>query len=169
MRTISKGLKTKLFGLLGGIGICGLAVQPAAAVLITFNGASGSGDNAVSASAAFTTSDGSLSVTISNLLSAAAIRSSGQAVSDLIFTLSNAPGTLGNTGATGQLANFTCDNQTGCPTITNVSGNPTRWLTSPNFGISGNTITLEAIGGGQPDQMLSVPGFQDFSQPAVAF
>jgi hypothetical protein len=155
MRTMSKGLKTKLFGLLGGIGICGLAVQPAAATLITFTGASGSGDNAVSASAAFTTSDnGSLSVTISNLLSPAAIRSSAQAVSDLSFTLSNAPGTLGATSATGQLGNFTCDNQTGCPTITNVSGGPTRFLTSPNFSISGNTITLEAIGGGQPTQMI---------------
>ena len=47
-------------------GICGLAVQPAAATLITFTGASGTGDNAVSASAAFTTSAGSISVTLTN-------------------------------------------------------------------------------------------------------
>src|SRR3954471_8882209 len=103
MRTMSKGLKTKVFGLLGGIGICGLAVQPAAATLITFTGASGSGNNAVSASAAFTTSAGSISVTLTNDLSAGVngIRSADQALSDLSFTLSNAPGNLGATNATG--------------------------------------------------------------------
>ena len=98
----------------------------------------------------FTTSAGQLLVTITNTLAPSQIISSGQAVSDLSFTLSTAPGTLGNTRATGQLANFTCDNQAGCSTITNVSGTPTRFLTSPHFSISGNTITLEAIGGGQP-------------------
>src|SRR6266550_3767149 len=94
-------MKTKLFGLLAGISIYALAVQPAAAVSITLN-ASGSGtDGPVSASAAFTTSSGLLSVTITNTLAASTIISAGQAVSDLSFTLSNAPGTLGATTATG--------------------------------------------------------------------
>lgn len=151
---MSKELKTKLFGLLGGMSICALGLQPAAAATITFLGTGTGTDGALSASADFTTSAGQLLVTITNTLAPSQIISSGQAVSDLSFTLSTAPGTLGNTSTTGQLANFTCDNQAGCSTITNVSGTPTRFLTSPNFSISGNTITLEAIGGGQPDQMI---------------
>ena len=133
MRTMSKGLKTKLFGLLGGMSICALGLQPAAAATITFLGTGSGSDGPLSASADFTTSAGFLSVTITNTLAPSQIRSAGQAVSDLSFTLSNAPGTLGNTSATGQLANFTCDNQAGCTTITNVSGTPTRLLDFGRF------------------------------------
>jgi hypothetical protein len=43
------------------------------------------------------TGAGSLTVTITNTLAASTIISAGQAVSDLSFTLSNAPGILGNT------------------------------------------------------------------------
>jgi len=148
-------MKTKLFGLLAGISIYALAAQPAAAVSITFD-ASGSGtDGPLSASAAFTTSSGMLGVTITNLLSAAAIVSAGQAVSDLSFTLSNAPGTLGATTANGTFATFS-----GSATPTLAAGNPTRWLGvgGGNFSINGNTITLETIGGGQPDQMILPAG-----------
>jgi hypothetical protein len=100
----------------------------ASATSITFdatNATGGTGNTAVSASAAFTTSAGLLSVTITNLLDPGAIISSAQAVSDLSFTLSNAPGALGATSATGQLANFAC---APCTTVTNVSGSPLRWL-----------------------------------------
>jgi hypothetical protein len=146
-------MKSKLLGLLAGLGIYALAVQPAAAISFT---ASGSGsDGTLAASADFTISGGQISVTIKNLLSAATIRSAGQAVSDLSFILSNAPGTLGTTSASGQLANIADGGG-----VTNVSGNPTRWLgTSPGgFSIVGNTITLETIGGGKPDQMLIPSG-----------
>ena len=148
-------MKTKLFGLLAGISIYALAAQPAAAVSITFD-ASGSGtDGPLSASAAFTTSSGMLGVTITNLLSAAAIVSAGQAVSDLSFTLSNAPGTLGFTSANGTFATFS---GTAFPTF--AAGNPTRWLGvgGGDFSISGNTIKMEAIGGGQPSQMILPSG-----------
>jgi len=150
-------MKTKLYGLLAAISIYALAVQPAAALSITLN-ASGSGtDGPLSASAAFTTSSGLLSVTITNTLDASLIISAGQTVSDLSFTLSNAPGTLGATSATGQLANIGADGS-----VTNVSGDPLRWLGQgpppPNgsgtFTISGNTILMEALGGGQPSQLL---------------
>ena len=150
-------MKTKLFGLFAGISIYALAVQPAAAALITLN-ASGSGaDGPLSASAAFTTSSGLLSVTITNDLSASTIISAGQAVSDLSFTLSNAPGTLGATTATGTFATFS-----GTATPTTAPGAPVRWLGQgpppPGgtgfFSIIGNTITMEAIGGGQPSQMI---------------
>ena len=152
-------MKTKLLGLLAGIGICALPVQPAAAASISFS-TSRSGfddDGPLAASAAFTTSAGLLSVTITNGLSPTQIVSAGQTVSDLIFTLSNAPGMLGATSATGQLANIDADGS-----VTNVSGSPLRWLGQGppppggqgTFSIVGNTITMEALGGGQPSQLL---------------
>jgi hypothetical protein len=122
-----------------------------------FLGSGTGSDGALAATAHFTTSSGLLSVTITNMLAASQIRSAGQTVSDLVFTLSNAPGMLGATTASGQLANIS-----GTGSVTNVSGDPVRWLGQgpppPNgtgfFSISGNTITLEAIGGGQPSQLL---------------
>jgi hypothetical protein len=152
MKTLSK---IELFGLLAGISIYASAVQPAAAVSITFN-ASGSGiDIPLSASADFATSSGLLGVTITNHLSASTIITSAQAVSDLSFTLSNAPGTLGATTANGTFATFS---RTATPTL--AAGNPTRWLGvgGGNFSIVGNTITLETIGGGQPNQMILPAG-----------
>ena len=150
-------MKTKLFGLLAGISIYAFAAQPAAAVSITFTGSGTGSDGALSASAVFNTSAGMLSVTITNLLSPTQIVSAGQTVSDLIFTLSNAPGVLGTTSASGQLANIS-----GTGSVTNVPGSPVRWLGQgpppPGgtgfFSIVGNTITMEAIGGGQPSQLL---------------
>jgi hypothetical protein len=144
-------MKSKLFGLLAGISIYALAVQPAAAISFT---ASGSGsDGALAASADFTISSGLISVTITNLLSPTVIRSAGQAVSDLSFTLSNAPGTNTSNTAAGQLVNFS-----GSTTPTNVSGTPGRWVgLEPGLGgfsIVGNTITLETIGGSQPSEMI---------------
>ena len=147
-------MKTKLLGLLAGIGICALPVQPAAAASISFS-TSRSGfddDGPLAASAAFTTSAGLLSVTITSGLSPTQIVSAGQAVSDLSFTLSNAPGTLGTTTATGTFATFS-----GSDTPTLAPGSPTRWLGAGgqgNFSIVGNTITLETIGGGQPSEMI---------------
>jgi hypothetical protein len=149
-------MKGKLLGLLAGISIYGFAAQPAAAVSITFDASGTGGDGALAASAAFTTSANLLSVTISNLLSPTVIRSAGQAVSDLSFTLSNAPGTLGATTATGTFATFS-----GSTTPVLAPGSPTRWLGAGgqgNFSIVGNTITLETIGGGQPDQMILPAG-----------
>ena len=135
---------------------CALALQPAGAATVTLSGTGTGNDGALGASAVFTTSTGLLSVTLTNTLAANVIRSAGQAVSDLSFTLSNAPGTLGATTATGTFANFN-----GSTTPTLAAGNPTRWLGAGgqgNFSIVGNTITLEAIGGGQPDQLILPAG-----------
>src|SRR5262249_34492202 len=150
-------MKTKLLRLLAGIGICALAVQPAAAASISLSTSRSGFDGPLAAGAAFTTSAGLLSVTITNGLSPTQIVSAGQTVSDLIFTLSNAPGMLGATSATGQLANIDADGS-----VTNVSGSPLRWLGQGppppcgqgTFSIVGNTITMEALGGGQPSQLL---------------
>jgi hypothetical protein len=148
-------MKTKFLRLLTGIGIYALAAQPASAISITWAGTGG--DGPLAASAAFTTNAGLLQVTITNLLSPTQIVSAGQAVSDLSFTLSNAPGTLGPTLATGTFATFS-----GSTTPTLATGFPVRWLGQgpppPGgtgfFSIVGNTITMEAIGGGQPSQMI---------------
>lgn len=129
-----------------------LAVTPAKASSITFT-ASGTGSNgALDAEADFITSSGQISVTITNLLSAATIVSIGQSVSDLSFTLSNAPGTPGTYGASGQLATLGAGGA-----VSLVSGAPTRWIDSSIGGgvtIAGNTVTLEAIGHGSPDQLI---------------
>jgi hypothetical protein len=156
-----KIVKTKLFGLLGGMSIYALGLQPTTAATITFLGSGTDSDGALAASADFTTSSGLLSVTITDTLAASLIRSAGQTVSDLSFTLSNAPGTLGATSATGQLANIGADGS-----VTNVSGSPLRWLGQGppppggqgTFSIVGNTITMEALGGGQPSQLLLPSG-----------
>ena len=152
-------MKTRLLGLLAGISICALAVQPAAAASISFSTSSSGFDGPLAASAAFTTSAGLLSVTITNGLSPTQIVSAGQTVSDLSFILSNAPGTLGTTSASGQLANI---GGSGQAFIHNVPGDPVRWLGrgppppggTGSFSIEGNTITMEAIGGGQPSQLI---------------
>jgi hypothetical protein len=148
-------MKTKLYAALGAISACALAVQSAMGGTITYNAGAVGNDGPLAATADFATSNGVLSVTITNDLSASVIRSAGQTVSDLVFTLSNAPGTLGTTSAAGQLANIGANGS-----VTNVAGTPTRWegVGGGSFSISGNTLTLEAIGGGQPSQLLLPSG-----------
>ena len=145
-------MKRKIFALLGAISLCALAAaQPATAATIQYVASGTGSEGALAATASFATSPGVLTVTITNNLAGDSIRSAGQTVSDLSFTLSSAPGTLGTTSASGQLANIGSGG-----TVTNVAGSPTRWLgqgpPAPGgtgfFSISGNTITLEAIGGG---------------------
>ena len=145
-------MKNKLFGgLLVAMG-CAMGLQPAAAATVSFFGTG----TALGARADFTTSAGLLAVTVTNTLAPNQIISAAQAVSDIIFTLSNAPGTLGATTATGTFATF---NGTTTPTL--AAGSPTRWLGAGGqgfFSIVGNTITMEAIGGGQPSQMILPAG-----------
>ena len=92
-------------------------------------------------------------MTLSNLLSATTIRSAGQTVSDLSFTLSNPAGALGTPSASGQLANIGSGGS-----VTNVSGSPTRWIEAGHISVTGNTVLLEALGGGQPDQLILPSG-----------
>ena len=151
-------MKTTLFGLLAGVGIYALAGHPAAADMITFT-ASGSGsDGALAADAQFTTGAGVIDITLTNDLAASVIRSAGQALSDISFTLSNAPGTLGTTTATGQQGDVS-----GTGLVTFTTGSPVRFLgMGPpppggrgTFSITGDTILMEAIGGGKPSQMIA--------------
>jgi hypothetical protein len=140
-----------------GVAFSGLALMLGAssahAATITYTTTGTGSDGPLAASAAFTTSAGSLQLVLSNTLSSSVIRSAGQALSDITFTLSNAPGTLSSTTATAQLGNVSSSG-----TVTNVTGSPTRWFGANGqglFTVSGNTITLESIGGGQPTQMIA--------------
>jgi hypothetical protein len=105
----------------------------------------------VSGQADFTFGNGTLTVTLTNLLAPSAIGSSAQAISDLIFTLSNPVGTLGATSASGQQGNLSA---TGV--VTYVAGSPSRFIGvgGGTFSATGSTITLEALGGGQPSQLI---------------
>ena len=101
----------------------------------------------------FTTSAGLINITLTNGLAADVIRSAGQGLSDLSFTLSNAPGTLGAATATGQQGNISNSG-----VVTYTTGSPGRFLGTGGggvFSITGNTILMEAIGGGKPDQMIT--------------
>jgi hypothetical protein len=163
-------MKPKLLGLLAGISLLALAAQPAAANMITLTASGSSSDGALAAEADFTTSAGQIKIVLTNLLpSTTANLSAGQLLSDLSFTINIPPGTLGATSASGQLANIS-----GTGGVTDVSGNPVRWLgqgppapggTGTPISITGNTVTmvgLEALGGGQPSQLI-LPSGSDFS------
>jgi hypothetical protein len=141
-------MKTKLMlGLLAGIGLCGLAVQPASAATQTFFASGTSGGQPVSAEAIFVTSAGSLQVTLINLLAASDIRSSSQAISDVGFTLSGALGTVGAFTGTGTLVNVAFPGGAATPT---GSTSLTHWSSS-NLG---NSFEFTALTGGQPSQMI---------------
>ena len=80
------------------------------------------------------------------------VRSSGQGVSDLIFTLSNDAGILGTTSASGQLGNVSGNPTPGV--VTYVAGSPTRWIGAGHLSVSGADVTFEVLGGGPPDQLI---------------
>jgi hypothetical protein len=138
-----------------------LASTGATAAFISFTGFSAQGpgtNDDLSAQADFTTNDGLLTVVLTNLLGADIIRSAGQALSDVSFDLSDDVGTVGTLTAAGQFGDV--DPSTG-GTVTYVATDtqtgdttPVRWLTSSNTVIGGTHIVLEAIGGGQPSQMI---------------
>jgi hypothetical protein len=132
----------------------------AGAGTITYTGTGGSSDGDLAAQAIFTTGAGVITVELSNELAASVFRSPGQALSDVAFTLSNDAGTVGAQTAAGQFGDVTgnpnpgvvtyvaTDTQTGDTT-------PIRWFNGTGAGVSGATVTLEAIGGGQPSQMIA--------------
>lgn len=129
-----------------------LGASSASATSITYNAIGSGTDGALSAQAVFTTGAGVVQVTLTNTLSASTIISVGQTVSDLSFTFSNAPGALGMTSASGQQANVS-----GSGLVTYTSGSPDRFLSTTHggFTVIGNTITLEAIGGGKPNELIA--------------
>jgi hypothetical protein len=153
-------MNSKLTPLLLVLAALALALGPnpamaSVSVWVTPTGTTG-GDGAEGASAQFTSSTNQLTVTLTNTLAANLFRAPGQALSDITFTLSNATTATNFTGSTaaGQFGDVSGS------TVTYVSsddktGNttPVRWFA--NGSVSGTTVTLETIGGGQPSQMIA--------------
>jgi hypothetical protein len=124
---------------------------------MTFDASGTGGDGALDASATFTTSGGQLQVVLTNLLDPSTIVSAGQTLSDISFTLSNGPGTDGTNTATGQQGNISSSG-----VVTYTAGAPVRLVGqgppppggTGTFTISGDVITLESLGGGQPSELI---------------
>ena len=139
-----------------GVGV--LATSTARATAITYTASASSSDGPLSGSANFTTGNGFIDVTLTNTLAASAIVSAGQALSDISFTLSNSPGTEGTLTASGQLGNLNSSNQ-----VTYTTGSAVRFIgMGPpppggigTFTVTGDTILIDAIGGGKPRQMIA--------------
>lgn len=139
--------------------LCSLpAVSKADTMSFTANGTGT--DGALSASALFTTGNGTLTITLTNTLSASSIISAGQALSDISFNLSNTAGTLTGMSATGQMGNLSYTKGTGgnpsFETVAYTTGAPSRFegTGGGSLTVSGTHVGLEAIGGGQPSQMI---------------
>jgi hypothetical protein len=158
-------MKSKLFGLLAGIGICALAVQPAAAQSTTFTFLTPAGSTcdgqACSAKGEINldpfTFGGVVNLGILNTLNEDQLVSAGQALSGFSFTLSNAPGIQLPGGVSGTNANVGADG-----TVTYLPETPLRWIGegppppggTGTFTVSGNTVLLSALGGGKPSELI---------------
>src|SRR5262249_20954864 len=96
-----------------------------------------------------------IDLVLTNTLAIGDVRSSGQALSDISFTIAptvtpgtgtgTASGQFGDVSGTGVVTYKATDTQTGDTT-------PIRWIAG--FSNTGTTITLEALGGGMPSQMI---------------
>lgn len=131
-----------------------LALLPSAAQASTITyTANGSGtDGPLSASASFTTSAGQVAITLTNTLALSSFISVGQTISDLSFTLSNAAGTVCCSTASGQEGTISSSG-----VVTYVAGSPGLFVGTGggNYMVNGSNVLLEAIGGGQPTELIA--------------
>ena len=130
-----------------------LSSSLATAGMVTFTTPSGStqGGDPVKASAAFTTSLNSVTIDLSNLLTAAQMNSVGQDLSDLSFTLSGtfATGLVNDTKRTytGRFIDIASDGS--------VTTNTTDLYDGWDFSNSGSTFLLEELGSAEgPSQTI---------------
>jgi len=141
MKKIVKGL--------GIVGACCLALSASAAT-ITYSTATGAttGGGAVSATATFTTGDGTLDITLQNLL--ANPGNIAQVISDLEFTLSGGQTTGTLTSSSGTTIFVNSDHST-----TPGTTGPTGWGLNQN--VAGG-LQLDALGFVGPAGLLIGPG-----------
>jgi len=151
-------LNSRIFPITVGAAV--LACSRAAhATTISYTASGTQGGDPLSARADFTTGAGFIDVTLTNTLAPSAIVGAGSELSDVRFTLSNAPGAQGNLSATGQLGDIA---GTTPSVVTFTTGSPVRFIGkgpplpggTGTFTVTGNTILMEAIGGGKPSQMI---------------
>jgi hypothetical protein len=149
--------KSKVLSVLAGAAVLASSVA-AHAGMISYGASGSQGGDALGAEADFTTGAGFIDVTLTNTLAPSAIVGAGSALSDISFTLSNAPGTEGTLTASGQLGNVADPGGV----VTYTTGSPVRFIGkgpappggSGTFTVTGDTILMEALGGGQPSEMI---------------
>jgi hypothetical protein len=148
-RRVRKSPASATLAIVGAFAASLLGAAPSAyAAAITYSASGPSPEDAgnpAAASATFTTSAGHIEIVLSNDLLTSQVRSSGQGVSDLIFTLSNDAGILGTTTAAGQLGSVSGNPTPGV--VTYVAGLPTRWIGAGHLSVSGADVTFEVLGG----------------------
>jgi len=162
--------KSKSLPILASAAVLALSVA-AHATTVSFSASGSSSDAPLSARADFTTGAGVIDVTLTNTLAASVIRSSGQALSDVSFTLTNAPGTQrAFSGTSGQVGDVN-----GSGLVTFTTGSPVRFIGQGPPPPGDNTILMETIDGGQLSEMIAQAianpgiytnvnnGFQNFS------
>ena len=143
------------FILAGAIAAAAAGLASGAQASVINASASGMGsDGPLAASAVITTSAGAVSVSLSDTLKS--FQGQGQAVSDISFTLSNAPGAISAFTQSGQLA--TASGSGGTSAFTMISGSPTHY----GIGATGSVVTIETAGGvavgGKPINMIAPSG-----------
>ncbi len=104
---------------------------------------------ALNATAAFTTGAGTVSITLTNLVNGNDVRSAGQAISGIEFTLSTTASGVSGAGDSGQLIDVGSGG-----IVATVGGNPNRWEGHGHITSSGQTIELLVLGGGKPSEMI---------------
>lgn len=140
-----------------------LSSSLATAGMVTFTTPSGStqGGNPVNASAAFTTGLNSVTIDLSNLLTAAQMNDVGQNLSDLSFTLSGTftTGLVGNANRTytGRLV----DIASGGGVTTNITDLYDGWT----FSNSGSTFLLEELGSAEGPSQTIIGGTSGSNTP----
>jgi hypothetical protein len=127
---------------------------------ITPMGSMQGGEN-VNASAAFTTNTNTITIDLTNLLTAAQVHAAGQNISDLQFTISNAfTGTVGdaNRSYTGTLVDVDASGN-----VSPGSGTLNGW----DFSNTGSTFLLEELGSAQGNNQTIIGGAGASSYPGA--
>jgi hypothetical protein len=148
--SIQNGIKSILAG--SALLASALAAGPASADSFTFTASGTNASQPIAAEADITTKAGEIDITLTNTLAPSAVLSLAAAISNLQFTLSNAPGTQGTLTASGQEAGISGSFPA---LVTYSSGSPDRFIGGGAFSVSGNTITLDALlAGGKPIELI---------------
>src|SRR5438270_4287928 len=150
-------MKTMTLNILAGLLAVALTSGIASAATVTFNTPSGSttgGGEQLSASAAFTTGTNSVTLDLSNLLTAAQMKNASQLFSDIVFTLSG-------TFTTGLVSNTNEGTPTG--TLIDVGANGVVTSDPGSVGLWGfsnilNVFHLDDLNGGQSPKQTIIGG-----------
>jgi len=129
-----------------------IALLAAPAVFGTSVSVIGSGgDGALAATADYSFTATTLTITLTNDLSAAVVRSAGQSLSDFEFTLSNGSTITALTNITGTAVDLTGSPSSGATVAPGTPVTVDEWSVLPTGGASFN---LTSLNGGMPDYMI---------------